>query len=59
MSDDAFMAISDHFTKLIEVSAGHREKAIAAGFSKEIAEAMALQIHEALMEVLTSRTRKR
>jgi len=58
MADDAFMAISDHFTKLIEVSTGHREKAIAAGFSKETAEQMALQVHEALMAVLMGKAKK-
>lgn len=58
MADDPLMAISDHFTKLIEVSSGHREKAIAAGFSKDTAEQMALQVHEALMATLTGKAKK-
>ena len=45
MTDDPFMAVADHFGQLIEISAGHREKALAAGFSREVAEQMALQVH--------------
>jgi hypothetical protein len=58
-ADDPFMVIADQFTKIIEVSAGHREKAITAGFSPATAEAMALELHGVLMEILTSKSRKR
>ena len=59
MSDDPFMAVADHFTKLIEVSTGHREKAIAAGFSPTVAEQMALQVHAMLMDGLAAASRKK
>jgi len=57
--EDVFMQVADHFAKIIEVSAGHREKAIAAGFSKDTAEQMAIQIHAALVESLTQSARKK
>lgn len=58
VSDDTFMTIADHFAKLIEVCAGHREKAIAAGFTPAAAEQMAVQIHAVLVEVINRGTKK-
>jgi hypothetical protein len=53
MTDDPFMVVADHFAKLVEVSGGHRARAIAAGFSPEIADQMALQVHMAMIAVLS------
>jgi len=58
MADDAFMAVADHFSKIIEVSAGHRERAVSAGFSPPVAEQMALHVHEALIAVLMGKAKK-
>jgi hypothetical protein len=59
MQDDAFMTVADHFSKIVEVSAGHKQKAVTAGFTEEVAQQMALQVHAALMEVLTRTQSKR
>jgi hypothetical protein len=52
------MAVADHFSKIIEVSAGHRERAVSAGFSPPVAEQMALHVHEALIAVLMGKAKK-
>lgn len=45
---EAMMLMADQLTRFIEVAAGHREKALAAGFSPTIAEQMAFTVHQGL-----------
>jgi len=51
--DDSYLVIADQFAKLVELSAGHKQKAIEAGFSESIAEQMGLQVHIAMVDTLT------
>lgn len=44
----------DQFKQLIDMAAGYRESAIAAGFSPEAAEAMAVQAHEVFIHKAVS-----
>lgn len=46
---EGLMLLADGLTQAIEVAAGHRERAIAAGFSPTIAEQMAYGVHQGLL----------
>lgn len=46
---EALVQAADAFAKIIEVCAGHRARAEAAGFSPTVAEHMAVTLHDALI----------
>lgn len=50
---DAMISAAEELAQLIEIAAGHRARALEAGFSPIIAETMALHIHEFLVAQLT------
>jgi hypothetical protein len=40
---------ADDFARIIEIAAGHRRRAIAAGFPEHLAASMAACLHDALI----------
>lgn len=51
------MAVADHGTTILDLVAGQRQKAIAAGFNETAAEQMAVQMHGALWQQFAFSTR--
>ena len=55
----AMLAAAEGLAGIIDIAAGHRERAIAAGFSPTAAEQMALDVHHGIcFHVLTQQTPK-
>lgn len=50
MNEDVFAAWNDATDQILELTAGYRRKCEEQGFSKSIAEAMALQYHQLLVQ---------
>ena len=51
--------LADHLSKLVELAAGHREKAVSAGFSIEVAERMGEAVHNALLTKVMLQSKKK
>jgi hypothetical protein len=51
LSPSALATLAEAFEQLIELSAGHKEKCIARGFSPEAAEHMAVAFHTEMLGV--------
>lgn len=49
---DGLLAVADGLTQIIELAAGHRNRALAAGFSNEAAEEMAVEVHRKLVDLI-------
>lgn len=51
-STDSFAELVDQLEPVINIVSGHRLKLIAAGFSEEAAESMAVQMHAMVMATI-------